>query len=126
MALSVAGTPRRAAAYDDSGYDNPSYGADYSGSLRADGDDLDDEKDDLGSDVTVAYFRDDLAPYGRWFQVPTYGWAWRPYNVATNWEPYTVGRWLYTDYGWTWVSDEPWGRSPYHYGRRLWDDRYGG
>jgi uncharacterized protein DUF6600 len=77
--------------------------------------------------VTVRYFRDALSPHGEWFRVPSYGWAWRPYRISSDWRPYTVGRSLYTtDYGWTWVSDEPWGWAPYHYGRWLWDSHYGG
>ena len=84
------------------------------------------EEDDLGSDVAVRYFRDDLGPHGRWFRVPRYGWAWRPYGVAADWRPYTRGRWIDTDYGWTWVSDEPWGWAPYHYGRWAWDEQYDG
>jgi hypothetical protein len=85
-----------------------------------------DEDDDLGSDVTAGYFRDDLAPYGEWIRVPTYGWAWRPYDVDANWRPYTRGRWVDIDYGWTWAADEPWGWAPYHYGRWYSDPRYGG
>jgi len=104
--------PTQAAAYDDGDYYRDR--------------DLDDDDDALGSEVTVRYFRDELAPYGEWARVPTYGWAWRPYNVGAGWQPYTLGRWINTDYGWTWASDEPWGRSPYHYGRWYWDRRYGG
>ena len=85
-----------------------------------------DEDDDLGSETALAYFRDDLAPYGDWIQVPTYGWAWRPHDVDQDWRPYTQGRWIYTDYGWTWAADEPWGWAPYHYGRWYSDSRYGG
>jgi hypothetical protein len=84
------------------------------------------EDDDLGSETTVGYFRDDLAPYGDWVQVLVYGWAWRPHNVDPDWRPYTRGRWLNTDYGWTWVADEPWGWAPYHYGRWYSDARNGG
>jgi hypothetical protein len=84
------------------------------------------ENDDLGSEVAVRYFRDDLGPHGRWFRVPRYGWAWRPYGVAAHWRPYTRGRWIDTDYGWTWVSDEPWGWAPYHYGRWAWDEQNDG
>lgn len=88
--------------------------------------DPDDEDEALGSDVTVDYFRDDLSPYGEWLRVPAYGWAWRPYDARADWRPYSRGRWLYTDYGWTWVADEPWGWAPYHYGRWYSDTRYGG
>jgi hypothetical protein len=69
----------------------------------------------------VSYFYDKLAPYGEWFQLQNYGWAWDPYDIPSGWRPYTNGRWAYTDYGWTWVSDEEWGWAPFHYGRWLFD-----
>jgi hypothetical protein len=35
-----------------------------------------------------------------------------------DFSPYlTGGHWVYTDYGWTWVSDYAWGWGPFHYGR---------
>ena len=39
----------------------------------------------------------------------------RPFEVI-GWHPYTYGHWVYTDVGWTWVSDYEWGAIPYHYG----------
>ncbi len=61
---------------------------------------------------------EDLDQYGRWQQVPTYGWCWTPASVAVGWRPYRAGRWIWQDpWGWTWVSSEPWGWAPYHYGR---------
>lgn len=66
-----------------------------------------------------------LSPYGKWVQHDVYGLAWFPQNVPAGWRPYTVGHWIGTDYGWTWVSDEPWGWAVYHYGRWLDDDKYG-
>ena len=36
---------------------------------------------------------------------------------SRDWRPYTNGRWAYTDAGWTWVSEEPFGWATYHYGR---------
>jgi Family of unknown function (DUF6600)/FecR protein len=61
---------------------------------------------------------EDLDRYGRWQQVPSYGWCWTPATVTVGWQPYRVGRWIWQDpWGWTWVSSEPWGWAPYHYGR---------
>jgi hypothetical protein len=61
---------------------------------------------------------DDLDDYGRWQQVPNYGWAWSPTTVEVGWTPYRVGHWAWQDpWGWTWISTEPWGWAPYHYGR---------
>jgi hypothetical protein len=68
---------------------------------------------------------DALAPYGTWVEVGRYGWAWCPLDVSAGWRPYTVGRWAYTDNGWLWVSADPWGGIPYHYGRWDYNDDYG-
>ncbi len=58
-----------------------------------------------------------LSPYGEWIEVAPYGWVWRPLDVAPGWQPYFFGHWLYTDAGWLWASDEPFGWAVYHYGR---------
>ena len=63
-------------------------------------------------------FAEVLEPHGRWVEVDGFGLCWRP-RVDTDWAPYTVGRWVYTEAGWTWVSDEPFGGIVYHYGRWL-------
>ncbi len=61
---------------------------------------------------------EDLDRYGSWRQVPDYGWCWTPTSVASGWQPYRAGRWIWQDpWGWTWVSTERWGWAPYHYGR---------
>lgn len=70
-------------------------------------------------------FRHGLSPYGRWVQTPEYGLVWVPdasIQVA-GWRPYLHGQWVWTRYGWTWVSDEPFGWATYHYGR--WGFRVG-
>jgi hypothetical protein len=56
---------------------------------------------------------------GDWIETDNYGYVWRP-NVATRdpaWRPYTNGHWASTDYGWAWISDEPFGWATYHFGR---------
>ena len=59
-----------------------------------------------------------LEPYGAWRESADYGYVWQPRAAQSrNWRPYTDGRWAYTDAGWTWVSDEPFGWATYHYGR---------
>jgi hypothetical protein len=68
---------------------------------------------------------DVLAPYGTWVAISPYGWGWCPLDVPAGWRPYTVGRWFFTDYGWMWVSADPWGDIPYHYGRWDFNDDYG-
>jgi hypothetical protein len=62
-------------------------------------------------------FRQPLEAYGRWESAEEYGSVWIPAQVEAGWRPYTVGHWAYTDYGWTWVSYEPFGWATYHYGR---------
>jgi hypothetical protein len=78
-----------------------------------------------GLTIDVSFFYDELAPYGRWFQVDGYGWVWTPYDVPFGWRPYTHGHWVYTDYGWTWVSRWRWGWAPFHYGRWVSHARHG-
>jgi hypothetical protein len=76
--------------------------------------------------VTITSFNDALDPYGYWVEDPGYGRVWRPSRVSDDWGPYTRGNWVYTrEYGWVWVSDEPYGWIVYHYGHWVWSDRYG-
>jgi hypothetical protein len=74
--------------------------------------------------VSIGGFYDELSPYGRWVTVGRWGTCWAP-SVAATWQPYSNGEWLYTDYGWTWVSNDAWGGDPYHYGSWAWDPDYG-
>jgi len=63
-------------------------------------------------------FYDSLSSYGSWFETPDYGYVWQPAVVReANWRPYSRGRWVCSDRGWTWVSEEPFGWATYHYGR---------
>lgn len=78
-----------------------------------------------GSQVDISLFYDNLSPYGDWFDYPSYGPCWTPYDVSADWRPYSDGHWEYTDYGWSWASNEPWGWASYHYGRWFFDDSYG-
>lgn len=73
----------------------------------------------------VGFFYDELSPYGDWVLTRDLGWAWFPRDVHPYWRPYREGRWVVTEYGWTWVSDEPFGWATYHYGRWSWDPHFG-
>jgi hypothetical protein len=76
--------------------------------------------------ISVSLFHQQLAPHGRWFQHPRYGWAWFPTTVDAQWQPYSRGQWVWTEeYGWYWNSDEPFGWATYHYGRWGYDEVYG-
>jgi hypothetical protein len=77
------------------------------------------------STATYENFQEGLAPYGQWVNVPGYGHVWRPANVQSDWRPYYHGRWEWTDEGWLWVSEEPWGWATYHYGRWAFEPSYG-
>jgi hypothetical protein len=43
--------------------------------------------------------------------------VWVPAATAAGWRPYWYGHWALTEWGWTFVSDDPWGWATYHYGR---------
>jgi len=58
---------------------------------------------------------DDLEFYGRWHWVEPFGWVWRP-TVVLEWRPFINGRWLFTEFGWTWISYEPFGWATCYYG----------
>ncbi|PYL55399.1 MAG: hypothetical protein DMF29_02730 [Verrucomicrobia bacterium] len=60
-----------------------------------------------------------LEPHGAWLETSDYGYVWQPREAESSrtWRPYTNGRWIYTDAGWTWISEEPFGWATYHYGR---------
>ncbi len=65
----------------------------------------------------IGLVSEDLDSYGSWHNDPKYGWVWAPTVTTPDWRPYYLGHWVSVDpFGWTWVSDEPWGWAPYHYG----------
>jgi hypothetical protein len=78
-----------------------------------------------GPRAEVGFFYDELSPYGEWVHRQPYGWAWFPRGVRADWRPYAYGRWVDSQYGWTWISDEPFGWATYHYGRWAWDREIG-
>jgi hypothetical protein len=71
--------------------------------------------------ITTGYstFYNKLEPYGDWIETGDYGYVFHPRQGESSraWRPYTDGRWVYTDAGWTWISEEPFGWATYHYGR---------
>lgn len=75
--------------------------------------------------ASLQLFYDALSPYGEWVHNRQYGFVWIP-HAGRNFFPYsTNGRWIYTEYGWTWFSDYEWGWAPFHYGRWDYDPGYG-
>ncbi|MFL5452427.1 MAG: DUF6600 domain-containing protein [Myxococcales bacterium] len=75
--------------------------------------------------ASLALFKDALAPYGEWLELPGSGKVWRPTAVEPDWRPFFHGSWTYTEDGWFWVTDEPWGWATYHYGRWLFHGEHG-
>lgn len=105
-------------AHDDEDDD----GRDYGRESRGWNDDDGDGRRGYDGDGRGGYdgdFRSDssLAEGGEWLDTPEYGVVWRPTTVGSDWRPYSAGRWAFTDAGWAWVSDEPFGWAVYHYGR---------
>lgn len=115
--LALLATPLR--AQDDNAGAPPPPPADNSASPPPDNgapapDEANGASDDSASFQT---FYDSLGSQGTWIQSGDYGYVWQPQVNDPDWAPYTAGHWVYTDDGWTWVSDEPWGWATYHYGR---------
>lgn len=78
------------------------------------------------SSIDQGYFDATLSTYGRWVVDPRWGRVWQPLHLRAGWRPYLQGTWVYTrDYGWMWVSDEPYGWVVYHYGRWVYSATYG-
>ncbi len=78
-----------------------------------------------GASIDFQVFYNELSPYGTWIDHPEYGYVWMP-RVARGFTPYgSNGYWVFTDEGWTWVSNYSWGWAPFHYGRWFYDDFYG-
>src|SRR6266566_2425836 len=74
-----------------------------------------------GAGPTSGYstFYTKLEPHGAWLETADYGYVWQPREAESSqsWRPYANGRWVYTDAGWTWISEESFGWATYHYGR---------
>jgi hypothetical protein len=73
----------------------------------------------------VGDFYQPLSVYGSWVDAPSYGRCWHPARVTAEWRPYSQGHWEYTDVGWYWISDEPFGWATFHYGSWVNDPQYG-
>lgn len=106
------------------------------------------EEEIILDSMNLDTFKDSLSNYGEFISIDTsevdpenslaeddtnvddgiysnYIWVPNPLNIYEGWTPYTDGRWVWTGYGWTWVSDYSWGWAPYHYGRWWHSESYG-
>ncbi|TMQ02164.1 MAG: hypothetical protein E6J91_53385, partial [Deltaproteobacteria bacterium] len=64
-----------------------------------------------------------LDGYGQWTDTDDYGEVWSPDAtvVGVDFTPYeSGGSWAYTDAGWAFACEYPWGWLPFHYGRWAW------
>jgi hypothetical protein len=73
-------------------------------------------RDSVDAGVSFDFFYSSLGAHGQWLVSAEYGRVWQPSIERADWNPYYDGHWIYTDLGWTWVSDYEWGAIPYHYG----------
>ena len=78
---------------------------------------------DFGTQFGLFY--SSLSSHGEWIEVDSGFRVWRPFHIPHQWRPYLLGQWAWTDYGWYWMSNEPFGWITYHYGRWYNDDYYG-
>ncbi len=110
--LTVQGTSRLSAAYDDvprmdefdRWADDRNQRAERASAARY-----------VSSDV-IGY--EDLDDYGNWRWNQSYGYVWQPSRIASDWAPYRYGQWTWVSpWGWTWIDAAPWGFAPFHYGR---------
>jgi hypothetical protein len=77
------------------------------------------------AEVNVGFFYSSLSPHGEWIELNSGMYGWRPSHMQSGWRPYLYGRWVWTDFGWYWVSNEQFGWATYHYGRWYNDEYYG-
>ncbi|PKN57548.1 MAG: hypothetical protein CVU56_10210, partial [Deltaproteobacteria bacterium HGW-Deltaproteobacteria-14] len=84
----------------------------------------DDYYDDIEGESVAGLddFYEPLTEYGSWYDDGDLGYVWTPYD--DGWEPYSDGYWSYTRYGWTWISNRPYGWAVCHYGRWYFDGRW--
>lgn len=73
----------------------------------------------------TAMFYEELSQYGQWVDYENYGPVWIPSKVQENWRPYTDGRWVPSEQGYIFETQEPWGWATYHYGNWMPTPNYG-
>ncbi len=72
---------------------------------------------DAATSISFSIFYDGLADHGDWVDYDG-DFVFVPVIADRDWRPYREGHWVYArGYGWTWISDEPFGWATYHYGR---------
>jgi len=93
----------------------------FESSLASDGNFINISQDEIDPENNVsgetAGFDDDIYTNTIW--IPNSN------DIDEDWTPYTNGRWVWSDYGWSWTSNYRWGWATYHYGRWWHSERYG-
>lgn len=112
-------------AYDDGGGDWERHG----GVVEEEDSPEEDATGEIGAEPDMAEedFGPTLDPLGHWEIHPQHGRVWVPRGslVGPGWRPYSRGHWVYSDLGWSWISDFSWGWAPFHYGRWFaWGGRW--
>jgi hypothetical protein len=74
--------------------------------------------------ISIGLNFSELDEYGEWVHVQGIGRVWRP-DADVGWRPFMYGRWVYSNDGWLWDSDEPFGWIVCHYGNWYEDDEFG-
>ncbi len=110
--------------YNNDGYNNPppdDYSNNQYDQNRYDQNQYGDNQYNGQPNVDINVFVNELSPYGRWINTPSYGKVW--ISNERDFTPYySGGHWVYSSYGWTWASDYRWGWAPFHYGRWAFDN----
>jgi hypothetical protein len=107
--------PENPVAFDMNDEDDFARWNDRQDSLYASAGGAVEEPSDIPSDVQPYY--PELSRYGTWVYDDEYNCeVWRP-DVTADWRPYWDGYWNEEPWGPCWVSYEPWGWAPYHFGR---------
>ena len=75
--------------------------------------------------MSFEFYHSTLTPFGSWHASASFGQVWIPHHQVIGWHPYAYGHWVYSDFGWTWVSAYEWGAIPYHYGTWALDPELG-
>ena len=79
-----------------------------------------------GASVSFDGFHDRLAARGTWSNNARWGAVWQPNGAGSDFRPYSNGHWADTsEYGYLWVSGDPWGDVTDHYGRWVMDPTQG-
>ncbi|MCX8028298.1 MAG: hypothetical protein N3A62_10675 [Thermodesulfovibrionales bacterium] len=74
----------------------------------------------------IAVYASSFDRYGKWVYLSDYGYCWMPTVVNINvWSPFSCGKYIRRHGREIWISCEPWGWVPYHYGRWIVHSYYG-